>query len=75
MITNVFILFSILEDPLQIMIKNLAVECNVEVLAVSETVNRMFECGLKYDSYDAVRKELQAKVSIVLCLCCFALYN
>jgi hypothetical protein len=49
------------------MIRKLAAECGVSVQHASETVNRMFECGLQYDNYDAVKKELQPKVRIVTC--------
>jgi hypothetical protein len=53
------------EDPLQIMIRKLAAECKVDAHLVSETVNRMFDLGLQYDDYDAVKKELVPKVIII----------
>jgi hypothetical protein len=45
------------------MIRKLATECAVSVQHASETVNRMFECGLQYDDYEAVKKELLPKVN------------
>jgi hypothetical protein len=47
------------------MIRKLAVECKVDTHLVSETVNRMFDLGLQYDDYDAVKKELVPKVIII----------
>lgn len=54
--------FLFTEDPLQIMIRKLAADCKVETTHVSETVNRMFDLGLPYDDYEAVKKELMPKV-------------
>jgi hypothetical protein len=47
------------------MIRKLASECKVDTHLVSETVNRMFDLGLQYDDYDAVKKELVPKVIII----------
>ena len=44
------------------MIREIAEELKVDRSIVNETVNRMFESGLQYDSHDEVVKFLKAKV-------------